>query len=381
MSASLRPCPVNLSILSSRRIWPEVGWGPVYEFENLLARLTGATIHHLAPRSRFASKLIRGPLRPRIGIHRVADPPTPKPNATNVLLIVANSPRSIAAIRTVPNWRKRFDVVAAYAIDGHDHRQFPRAARRLDHLFTMRQDDIQPLRRLTGVPTSSMLLTADVLGRGSDHPDRTIDVIGYGRQPPDYHRALQRALNTRHSRRVYYHTTFHNGPPLHFDEHRDLFWNMLRHASLAMNFGTDTYCQRDIGLSILTPRWFECFAAGCVVVGRRPTGTADADALNWPDDIIELPRQPQSAPAFILNLLEDTPRLERIRRRNYRQALARFDTRHAIAKMFDTLKLPRPAALAEELVEIDDILRTKPRRTPKKWPRTSAATFDANRHS
>ncbi len=56
----------------------------------------------------------------------------------------------------------------------------------------------------------------------------------------------------------------------------------------------------------MTVRLIHSWAAGCTVMGARPTGRGDAEATDWPEAIIDLPDDPKRAIALVGDVLDDT---------------------------------------------------------------------------
>jgi hypothetical protein len=79
-------------------------------------------------------------------------------------------------------------------------------------------------------------------------------------------------------------------------------------------------------------RLFESVAAGCVIIGKRPTCHEMSELFDWPDAFIELHDEPEE----MANFIEDMPNnydLETIGRRNYDECLSRHDWRLRIDDM------------------------------------------------
>lgn len=341
------------SIVSLRGIEPTLGWTPIYEFEDLLASATEGTIHRPALKGRTARRLLRGPLRQRFGHITFADPPRPVPGRDNVLIAVATTPTQLQMLLGVPGLRS-FDHVVAYVIDSYRYADYPEVTSRLDRIFTPILEDVEALQERFGVPTTLLPFGYDALVQGSDrdHRHRPIDVIGYGRQPPEHQRAIREAFNRPGSDRLYFHSTYHHPRPRDVREERDLFWKLLRRSNLALAFCTKAFYQRPIPVSIVTCRWFECLTAGCVVVGRRPSTPLADQLFDWPDATIEAPDDPAEFVPFVEDLLAQPERLDEARRVTRRQFLARHDVRYRIRDIFTTLGLPLPVALEAGLDEL-----------------------------
>lgn len=116
-------------------------------------------------------------------------------------------------------------------------------------------------------------------------------------------------------------------------------YNLLRRAKLSLAFDP------------LYPgmQRFQSGAAGCGIVGKRPTTPLANELLDWEDAAIELPDDPEASAAFVEQLLSGQPRLNAIHQRNYLENLARHDWRYRIEQMLTTLGVELPDRLVNEL--------------------------------
>jgi hypothetical protein len=96
----------------------------------------------------------------------------------------------------------------------------------------------------------------------------------------------------------------------------------------------------------------EGWAAGCTIVGRKPFGKNVAELINWEKSTIEIPENSAEWIPFFEELLEDKEMLLANSQRNYRECLLRHDWRYRIRDMFQTVDLPIPEKLEEEIVQL-----------------------------
>jgi hypothetical protein len=163
---------------------------------------------------------------------------------------------------------------------------------------------------------------------------RPISVIGYGRQIPELSRALAERMNTPASRFFYHHTDHASLRRIEDQRlHRMHFWRMVQASQIALTYDPSWTNPWGVPLSIVSQRFYECLAAGCVLAGKRPR-TAEADELlDWPDAIIDLPDDPALAVDALLDLHSDAARLKHMRERNVEEARSRHDWRHRVPLM------------------------------------------------
>lgn len=137
---------------------------------------------------------------------------------------------------------------------------------------------------------------------------------------------------------IYLHTNHTELGQVHdYVSHRRQFWKLLGKSSIAMAYdpmvvnrpGKNTF-----SFSFIGQRWFESLAAGCLVVGRRPTCPEVKNYLDWDDATVELPKDDESVIPFLNELLNDDQRLESAHKRNYVHSLLKNDWRHPLDGYF-----------------------------------------------
>ncbi|HEY9907968.1 MAG TPA: glycosyltransferase [Thermosynechococcaceae cyanobacterium] len=282
------------------------------------------------------------------------------PKEPNVLLMVALCGANLSLLSSIPQWRQQFDVVAAYVFDAWSPEIYPKLTGQLDRLFVPMPEIIDLLRRQLKVPVSLLPFGADALGQGSGRCDRPIDLMSYGRIPKADHTAFLSAFNHPNSDRLYYRSTPRQGeffPRDLYAQRRDsedtaLLYHLLRKSKLTLAYDTLQPGMRQFPHSFVTLRWFQGGAAGCAIVGKRPTTPLADELLDWEEATIELPDDPQHSVDCIQDLLQDTRRLEAIHQRNYLQNLRRHDWRLRIRDLLMELQVPLPEPLVEQIAAL-----------------------------
>ncbi|MBD2020133.1 glycosyltransferase family 1 protein [Leptolyngbya sp. FACHB-36] len=356
---------MNIYVLSDRGMCSSVSYDPLFELEDILAQTCSATI--LAPlyRSMMMWAQSRSPLLAKgiartIGVYESTALPKSS-DGPNVLLMVLPFSARLQLLSSIPNWRSRFDVVAAYIFDAWSPEAYPSVARQLDHIFVPMPEIVNSIQSTLEVPVSLLPFASDVLTYGCGRLERTIDVISYGRIPPAHHLAFANAFDAPDSSRVYYRSTPRPGHDfaqvIPSDQQRhpldtQQLYQRLQTSKLALAYDTLYPGMRQFPYSFVTLRWFQCGAAGCAVVGKRPTTPLADELLDWKDSTIDLPDDPCESVDFIHALLQDTPRLHAIHQRNYLRNLDRHDWRHRLQTLLTTLGLPLPHALAQQLDDV-----------------------------
>lgn len=154
---------------------------------------------------------------------------------------------------------------------------------------------------------------------------RPISVLGYGRQPTAIDDALSLHFNSATADGYYYHTQHMKvGEIGNYAAHRRQFWKIAQSSALALAFD-QSVTQSRAYYSIVGQRWFECLAAGCVIIGKRPQTEEVDGLLDWQNSTIELPDEPASAINFIENLLSQKALLAEVRSRNVEHVKLKHD--------------------------------------------------------
>jgi len=359
---------MNIFVLSSRGLWSNVSWDPVFELENIVVRTCNAQLlvpsardllirsYGLAPPS---DRIARKAIKRTTGFYKLAPLPElfDKPN---VLLTIGLSGSDLELLSSIPKWRQCFDLAIGYVFDAWDTGSYSKNVYHLDHLFVALPEVIHELKQYFGIPVSLLPFGADVLTQGSCQVKRSIDLMSFGRIPTQYHNAFLNKFNQPGSEQIYYKSTPRNDerfPKLPYEKRKDeedtlLLFHFLRNSQITLAFDTLYPGMRQFPYSFITLRWFYGWATGGAIVGKRPTTPLADELLNWEDATIELPDDPQKSVELIEELLQDTQRLHSIYRRNYVESLARHDWRYRIQSMLEKVKIPLPHLLHEELLQL-----------------------------
>ncbi|HLO46995.1 MAG TPA: glycosyltransferase [Kamptonema sp.] len=360
---------MNIYLLSARALYSSVSYDPLFELEDLLVESCGAKL--LIPtqsdaaqwanqQPKFASQFLNKVVRRTTGSYQLAEEELASIKKPNVLLIIALCGADLATLSSISNWRDKFDIVAAYIFDAWGFEIYPKYTNQLDRIFVPMPELIEDMQKYFGIPVSSLPFGVDALTHGACGVNRPIDLISYGRIPKQYHTAFNKKFNEPGSGRIYYRSTpraGENNPKMPYEERRDredrmLLFKILRRTKLCLAFDTLYPGMREFPHSFVTLRWFEGGAAGCALVGKRPTTPAAEELLNWEDATIELPEDPQASVQLIEELLEDESRLKSIHKKNYIENLTRHDWRWRIKSMLEELKIPLPDRLVQELSKL-----------------------------
>ena len=245
----------------------------------------------------------------------------------------------------------QFDLRVGYLLDGFHPSHLNRPALpKLDHLFVITPCLAKEVQQLHSINASFLSLATNTFPLNGYQPQRSIDIFSYGRTNEQVHAQLQQ-FNKPESRRLYMHSTFAGGEVHNMREHLALLNRLLQRSKISLCFEASNLA-RFRGRSPLLYRWFEGWAAGCVIVGKKPQGKGIETLMSWQDSTLSIPDDPDEIIPFFEALLQDEPRLQEISRRNYVECRLRHDWRYRFRDLFNTLNLPLPAPLVEQIEQL-----------------------------
>jgi glycosyl transferase family 1 len=359
----------DVLLLSMRRLADVVAFCLQYEFEDVVADVTGADRVEAGDRpalerSRRGYKLARF----ATGSKRFARGCAPRPSTVRLerdyelFFPVFNHVHELFALATVPDWRRRCRVAACFVNELWAHLlpgYLLELLSEFDHVFLGVRHNVDEVARIVGRPCSYLPLAADVLrfAPSPEAPARGIDVCNIGRRSPVTHDALVRLA--REGRIFYFYDTvaasgagqkqrtFHVDNPA---EHRLLLASLLKRSRYFIaNRGRVNEPEFTQGKDEISGRFYEGAAAGTVMLGEPPRTGEFERQFDWPDAVIPLPFDSPDVGRRLAELDQDPARLARIRRDNVANAALRHDWVHRIRTVFETLGLqPTEAMLARE---------------------------------
>jgi hypothetical protein len=345
----------NLNLLVSRRNPPFVGWVAIDEFENLFSTLDNSHIAVVTNRPFLPDPLGRvrdrflGPFASLKDFEEQGE----------LLLVVARAPSDLRMLYSVKHARKRFRNIAGYVIDSYFVEGFPAATKNYDHIFSTTQEGAVEVRTRFGIPSSVLRQGIDCLTWACVSGDRSIDLIGFGRQPPSYHKQFQHAFHTPRSALIYLHSPIGatEGDDVWIE--RPMMLKLLQRSkmSLAFHLLVEPQFARPRAASFVTSRWFESLASGCVVLGKRPPGQMAEEMFCWQNALIELSNDPKESTAMIAAFASDANFLEATRVRNVIEMCRLHDWRYRIRDVYEHFNLKQPLALKDSLVSLDRLIQ------------------------
>lgn len=274
----------------------------------------------------------------------------------NVLLIVGLSVEFLLSMYTLGPLLKQFDRRIAYLLDGvHPNEMDKTALSYLDHLFVISSEIADEANRQLDLSTTFLPLATNTFNTvpNLNRYPRWIDVISYGRGNPEFHKFLHGYFNRPESDRVYHHSTFSQPELYDRHEHITLLSKLLNCSKISVCFEASTV-HRFRGYSPLLYRWFEAWAAGCTVIGKKPFGQGVAELMDWENSTIDIPEDPGDWADFLEDILADEDTLQQNAVRNYCECVLRHDWRYRLRDMFNTVGLPLPEQLTAEIADLQE---------------------------
>ncbi len=344
------------NVLLSRRNPASAGWVAIDEFEDLFQRLSGARI--LCPEQRSLLWSPLGKVQRRL-LGRYLPLQENIEQDTDLLLVVARTPSDLSMLHSLTGARKRFRRIAGYVIDSYFTEGFESKAECYDHIFCTTQEGADFVRTRYGVSSSVLRQGFDCLTWANTDTDRSIDLIGFGRQPASYHREFQRSFHDSRSSILYLHSPIGAKSGSAVWVERPMMLKLLQRSkmSLAFHLMVEPEEVRPRAADFVTSRWFESLAAGCIIVGRRPPGGMAAEMFDWPNALVDLPDRPSEATDFVKSLACDESFLRVTRTRNVFEMCRRHDWRYRIRDIYDHFNLSLSEGLKAEIIALESAAR------------------------
>lgn len=209
----------------------------------------------------------------------------------------------------------------------------------------------------SGVRCSQLQHCSPVLDFYSCGAFRPIDMIVVGRRRWSFHTPIHKYYNSPGSNRLFLDFVTRTQKALLPEAEWRLLMSTYAKSKIAFCFEPSDI-PRFKNRSALTARWLQAWAAGCTVVGTRPTGPGVAELIDWPESTIEIPANPAEWIPFLEEILNDAEGLERRRNRNVVEALRRCDTRIRFADLLADLGLSPTEAHRRELARLAETIAT-----------------------
>jgi hypothetical protein len=350
----------DVLLLSMRQIDKLVAYCTPYEFEDVIAEITGADMvavddREALERARRVYKWTRTATRsPRIATRIAPQPSTVRLTRDyDLFLPVFSGTYQLYALAAVPEWRKRCRVAACFITEAWadllpDY--LMELLSEFDHVFLAMQGAVADLGKMIGRPVTYLPYSVDALRFAPlPHlPARSIDMCNIGRRSNVTHEALLRLADAH--KIFYYYDTVAAGADLLqrtfrvdvASEHRRLFGSLLQRSRYFIaNRSRVNEPQFLAGRDETSARFYEGAAAGTIMLGEAPRNEEFKRQFDWPDAVIHLPFDSPDIGRVIEELDSDPERLRQIRRNNVHHAALRHDWLHRYEVICEKLGVPR----------------------------------------
>lgn len=356
---------MGVYVLSERPVNNHVGWAACYDLESTLkdAFCDATILHPIENQHIELFNLCKIPTE-RLGAlkrynHRLfkswfkLEQPPILDEGPNILLVIGMSGGFLLSLFALGSLLKQFDYRIAYLLDGFEPSSIDRdVIPLLDHLFVTSSELADEIRSSTSLKVDFLPLAINTFRfEPAFNKERPIDIINYGRSDLEVHQQLQKYFNSSKSNRLYLYSTFNQPGVYNLQEHFELLYRLLGCSKISLCFEASKL-KRFRGQSPLLYRWFEAWASGCTVVGRKPFGQGVSDLMDWDNSAINLPANSSQCLPFLEELLNDKTFLLRNAERNYRECVLRHDWRYRIKAMFETVGLPIPDRLNHQILDL-----------------------------
>ena len=363
-------------LLSMRRIADLVAYCAQYEFEDVIAEVTGAdraeaTDPAALELSRRSYKLLRLIGRsPRLARGLAPQPALQRLQRDYQLFLpVFNHTHELYALRTLPDWRARCKWAACFITEVWSHLlpgYLLELLAQFDHVFVGTRHCVEEVARICGRPCTYLPQAADVLrfSPWPNQPPRSIDVCNIGRRSPLTHDALVTMAAAR--KIFYYYDTFAGGTGREHRQrtfrvsnpaqHRLLLGNLLQRSRFFLANRSRINEPEHTGQhEEIAGRFYEGAAAGTVLLGEAPTTDEFRAQFDWPDAVIHMPFDYPRIEEVLVELTADPQRLLRASRSSARQAALRHDWLHRLEVIFNTLGMPPTPGMLERRQRLTEL--------------------------
>ena len=306
------------------------------------------------PKKRLSRKLAALRLRTSVGPscqQRVLE--QLDPSGPNVLWVFALGSRDLIYANLLePIWSK-FDYTVLNVVDTLQPDNLkPDDVNKFDLVTCFCGDLTKDFDRISDVPSIFFPAHSDILNAHSASSYRPLDLIVVGRRDRKLLAPIHKYFNAPERERVFIDLLTRTQMDHGAEDQFQILSGTYAKSKAAFCFEPSNV-GRFQGYSPLTSRWIHAWAAGCSVIGSRPTGTGVAQQMDWPEATLELPSDPDAAIEFIERLLADEAGLAKRRNRNVAEALRRHDTRHRFRDVLSYLDIPIPPLLQQGLAELE----------------------------
>ena len=342
---------MKMTVLYAGLRSPHAGWAAIDELALILGRVFQAEM--LSP-----AVLPNALLRRLAGREKLQFAPLECAGG-DVLFVVARGPEDLAMVNAIRDVRSKFKRIHAFVTDSYFQAGFYAETALFDSITVTAHEDVAFPAQKFGIAVHQLYQGTDGLQWAPRQRfAREIDVMAFGRTPPSYQSALTQAFHRMDSPYLYLHSPLGNlsGPTVQIE--RAMLFKLLHRTRISLAFHLLIEPQGGRPRSMMvTSRWLESLLSGCLVAGRRPVSRMADDMLDWEGSTIEVSTRPDEAVQELQQLLRDEDAMLQQRNRHVHNTLLRPDWRQRIHTLCGLNGWDVPAALQDELQELDALTR------------------------
>lgn len=277
----------------------------------------------------------------------------------NILFVLSLTGKFLESLDALAPYLGGFDKKVVFLLDGFSidnlRKQDVNYLKLFDVVLVPFEEYANKLQSLYSVAASYLPFGVDVLKYGEYKFGRGIDIVSYGRNFSEYVDFLDNLLNDAQSEYFLHLSTISSSRAENSRVHMRFHRKLLKNSKIALCFEASDI-PRFEGQSFILYRWYECLAAGCNILGRRPLTPSYKKELGWPGSTIEIATDRRQWQQQVYELLGDKAGLLERSQRNYLESLKRHDLRLRLQRVFELLGLEQPPELSRQLDLLNDAI-------------------------
>jgi hypothetical protein len=349
----------RVMLFSFRNIARHVARCGDYEFEDVVSSCDDTDVIAPCPAAPVENRIVRHAGRV-LGRERLTDGPVGVDKKYDLFFVFCRNAFDLRFVNRIDglhqNCRQSVCVISElWPTKISEAREYLKALRRFDHVFTNLQTSVGPIEKATGRPCHFLPLGVDALRFAPfpGSPARNIDVYSMGRRPAEEHRALLAAAER--GEMFYLYDTTSNFDVIDPHEHRILLANLIKRSRYFITYPAKFDVPAETGgTEEMGARYFEGAAAGAVMIGLPPRCAAYDACFPWRDAVIPTTGDATQIPCLVAELEAQPHRIAQIRQNNVTNSLRRHDWAYRWREILDHVGLP----VTRQLVEREEKLNS-----------------------
>ena len=352
-----------MCIASHHNVQPAAYKGLAYEACEALASASNAKV--IAPPG-LPEKFVRtgaSKIAQRLtGMNRPMMQPYRMTEQCDLFLYLCMVTSDMVQLERIEGWREKSRKAAVFVFESwtasaEDERKYYRLMDQFDHVFLFNPNSLAAVQKRTAAPCSYLPAAVDCL-LATPMPNvrsRPVDVYGMGRVDPAMHDRLV-DLTLEDQLLYLWDTVPQRLPTGGYLQARQRTYHTIRNSKFFLSFNFSIPSEKSRlearGEEAIPARVFEGASAGAVLLGSKPPLTEYDALFDWPDALIDVPRDPADLGGFMADLGQQTERVRRAGVTNAVECLRRHDWVYRWEEMLRVLDLPVPPGAAERKAQL-----------------------------